>query len=266
MEHAKASKRSWLRDEQMLKHMKDFFGSQTELTEITPAEIEGFKLSRRKKVSGSTVNRELALLKRMFNLAIDWDLFREVKPMRKVKFFKEFNTGVRVVSPDEEGKLLRNAAPYIQDVIRFALNTGLRTGEIFTLRWSHVDFEKNVLAIFAPKTQKTRVVPMNSETPKVLEAWALGRKSEFVFYNLDSGQPFVDLKAGFRAGMSKGKNRRGDVAYAAAHIRFAPGESGRGYSDSPAVARTFGDHRNHALYPHKSRLKACGASEARKVW
>ena len=34
--------------------------------------------------------------------------------MRKVKFFKEFNTGVRVVSPDEEGKLLRNAAPYIR--------------------------------------------------------------------------------------------------------------------------------------------------------
>ena len=53
-EHAKANKRSWLREEQMLKHMKDFFGSQTELTEITPAEIEGFKLNRRKKVSGST--------------------------------------------------------------------------------------------------------------------------------------------------------------------------------------------------------------------
>ena len=71
-------------------------------------------------------------------------------------------------------------------MIRFALNTGLRTGEIFTLRWSHVDFEKNVLTIFTPKTQKTRVVPMNSETRKVLEAWALGRKSEFVFYNLDT--------------------------------------------------------------------------------
>jgi integrase len=100
------------------------------------------------------VNRELALLKRMFNLAIDWDLFREVNPMRKVKFFKEFNTGVRVVSPDEEGKLLRNAAPYIQDVIRFALNTGLRTGEIFTLRWSNVDFEKTFLQSLRPRHKR----------------------------------------------------------------------------------------------------------------
>jgi integrase len=72
------------------------------------------------------VNRELALLKRMFNLAIDWELFRDINPVRKVKFFRELNTGVRIVSPDEEGKFLRNAAPYIQNIIRFALNTGLR--------------------------------------------------------------------------------------------------------------------------------------------
>jgi integrase len=133
----------------------------------------------------------------MFNLAIDWDLFRDINPIRRVKFFREFNTGVRVVSPEEEGKLLRNAAPYIQDVIRFALNTGLRTGEMFTLRWAQVDFEKSILNVFAPKTQKTRAVPINSEARKVLEAWALGRKSEFVFYNLEAGKPLVDLKSGF---------------------------------------------------------------------
>ena len=143
----------------------------------------------------------------MFNLAIDWDLFREVNPMRKVKFFQEFNTGVRVVSPDEEEQLLRNAAPYIQDVIRFTLNTGLRAGEIFTLRWSNVDFKKNVLTILAPKTQKTRAVPINSETLKVLAAWALGRKSELVFYNLDSGQPSVDLKAGSRGHDERQKSK-----------------------------------------------------------
>ena len=145
----------------------------------------------------------------MFNLAIDWDLFREVNPMRKVKFFQEFNTGVRVVSPDEEEKLLRNAAPYIQDVIRFTLNTGLRAGEIFTLRWSNVDFKKNVLTILAPKTQKTRVVPMNSDARKVLEAWALGtgQKERISFYNLDSGQPSVDLKAGSRGHDERQKSK-----------------------------------------------------------
>jgi integrase len=32
---------------------------------------------------------------------------------------------------------------------------------------------------------------------QVLEAWVPGRKSEFVFYNLETGKPLVDLKSGF---------------------------------------------------------------------
>jgi integrase len=196
MEHAKANKRSWLRDEQMLGNLQKFFGSERQLTDITPVEIEGYKLQRRGSVSGSTVNRELALLKRMFNLAITWDLFLELNPVRKVKFFREFNTGLRVLSPEEEERLLQNAAPYVQDVIRFALNTGLRIGEVFSLRWSQVDWENKILNVFAPKTEKMREIPVNAETLKVLQAWRLGMKNEFVFYNPETGKPFVDLKAG----------------------------------------------------------------------
>jgi integrase len=148
-------------------------------------------------VSGSTVNRELALLKCMFNLAITWDLFLAANPVRKVKFFREFNTGLRVVSPEEEKSLLQHASPYLQDLIRFALNTGLRVGELFSLRWSNVDSKKGILTVFASKTEKIREVPINAETRKVLEAWFLSKKNEVVFYNPETGKPFVDLKAGF---------------------------------------------------------------------
>jgi site-specific recombinase XerD len=89
------------------------------LAEITTVDIEGYKLRRKAKVSGSTVNRELALLKRMFNLAISWDFFLDLDPFRKVEFFREVNLGLRVVTPEEEEKLLRNASPYIQEL--FAL-------------------------------------------------------------------------------------------------------------------------------------------------
>jgi integrase len=187
----------------MLEHLKQFFGTERQLTEITPADIEGYKLSRKVMVSGSTVNRELALLKRMFNLAINWDLFLDFNPVRKVKFFREVNIGLRVVSLEEEEKLLRNASPYIQDLVRFALNTGLRIGELFDLRWSNVDLEKDVLNVFAAKTQKTRTVPINTEARKVLECWALGKKNEFVFYNPETGKPFVDLQAGFALACKK---------------------------------------------------------------
>jgi hypothetical protein len=59
----------------MLEHLSSFFGKERQLTEVTPVDIEGYKVRREAEVSGSTVNRELALLKRMFNLAITWDLF-----------------------------------------------------------------------------------------------------------------------------------------------------------------------------------------------
>jgi integrase len=197
MEYAKVNKRSWLRDEQMLQHLSSFFRPERQLSDITPPDIEGYKLNRKKVVSGSTVNRELALLKRMFNLAIDWDLYLGSNPVRKVKFFQELNTGIRVLTQEEERNLLQNAAPFIQDIIRFALNTGLRIGEIFSLLWSQVDCEKAILNVFASKTGKIREVPMNSEALNVLEAWAMGRKNEFVFYNFETGKPFVDLSAGF---------------------------------------------------------------------
>jgi len=203
MEYAEANKRSWLRDEQMLNHLCAFFGKEKPLPEITPMQIEGYKLQRRGKIADSTVNRELALLKRMFNLAITWDLYLGLNPVRKVKFFREFNVGLRVLSPEEEERLLQNAIPYLQDLIRFALNTGLRIGEIFSLRWSCVDLKKGILAVFASKTQTIRESPMNSETRKVLDAWKLNKKNEGVFYNPQTGKPFVDLKTGFALACEK---------------------------------------------------------------
>jgi integrase len=196
MEYARANKRSWLRDQQMLKHLANFFGSARQISEVIAADIEGYKLDRRKQVSGATVNRELALLKRMFNLAIDWDLYLGSNPVRKVRFFQEINTGFRTLSEDEERKLLVDATPYIQDIVVFALNTGLRIGEILSLGWESVDLERGLLSIFAHKTHKTRTVPINSAAGRVLGVWAMGRKNESVFYNHETGKPFVDLDAG----------------------------------------------------------------------
>jgi len=183
MEYAKANKRSWLRDQQMLKHLTEFFGSERQISEVIAADIEGYKIHRRKQVSGSTVNRELALLKRMLNLAIDSDVCLGSNPVRKVKFFQEINTGFRVLSKEEEKQFLASATPYIQDIAVFALNTGLRIGEIRSLKWESVDLENKLLTVFAEKTHKIRPVPINAGTRHVLEFWALGRKSEFVFYN-----------------------------------------------------------------------------------
>jgi integrase len=139
----------------------------------------------------------------MFNLAINWDLYLASNPVRKVKFFQELNIGRRILTEEEESELLRNAAPFIQDIILFALNTGLRIGEIFTLLWPHADWEKSILNVFAPKTGRIRVIPMNSETRRVLEAWAHGKKNDLVFYKYGTGKTFIDLSAGLALACQK---------------------------------------------------------------
>jgi integrase len=203
MEYAKTNKRSWLRDEQLLKPLKEFLDPESQMADIAPPDIEGYKLHRRRQVSGATVNRELALLKHMFNLAIDWDLYVGSNPLRKVKFFQEINTGFRVLKPDEETRLLRNATPAIQDIVLYALNTGSRIGEIFSLRWQDVDLDQSMINSFSHKTQKIRIVPINSEVRRILEYWKLGRKNEHVFYNQKTGGPFVDLDAGLEQACEK---------------------------------------------------------------
>ncbi len=65
--------------------------------------------------------------------------------------------------------------------------------------------ENNLLPVFAHKTGKIRPVPINKEARKVLEFWALGRKNDSVFYNHETGNPFVDLDAGLALACRKAK-------------------------------------------------------------
>ena len=96
-------------------------------------------------MSPATVNREVALLKHMFNLAETWGAFGGTNPVRMVRVFDEDNDVVRVLSLEEERRPLSHCSPYLQDLILFAINTGLRAGDILNLTWEEVDLETSVM-------------------------------------------------------------------------------------------------------------------------
>ena len=56
-------------------------------------------------------------------------------------------------------------------MIIFALNTGLRCGDIFKLQWKEVDFERRRLNAFVQKTRRVLIIPLNDAACAVLEAW-----------------------------------------------------------------------------------------------
>ena len=80
--------------------------------------------------------------------------------MKGVKLFKEENVRVRFLTEDEEERLLKSASPHVKEFIVFAINTGMRRGEIFNLKWSAVDFDNGHIHVLKAKNKEKRVVSL----------------------------------------------------------------------------------------------------------
>jgi integrase len=202
LEYAKANKRSWIRDQQIMTHLNGFFGTAL-LSDVRALSIEQFKLERVRSVSPATVNREIALLKHMFNLAEQWGFYRGRNPVRDVKFFAEDNLQFRSLTRAEEEKLLKACSPYLQDLVAFAVNTGLRLGEILNLKWEEVDLENSVIKMLVKKNRRMLEVPLNDKALAVVRGWHGIQKSDYVFYNPETGDRWKDLWLGLQKACRK---------------------------------------------------------------
>lgn len=159
---------SRLRDEQCLVHLRRAFGTLS-LADVTPKLLAGYKAQRREKAKPATVNKELGLVRHSFNVAIrEWEWCRD-NPMQKVCMEKVRNERDRWLSPDEEGRLLAHSAPWLQDIIIFALNTGMRRGEILNLQWQAIDLTRQVLVVMRSKNGEKRTVPLNGRLTEMLQ-------------------------------------------------------------------------------------------------
>lgn len=198
--YSKLNKKSWKCDYYSLNaHLVPYFG-KFELSGITPLLIEKYRAERLKaEVNKSSTNRELALLKRMFNLAIDWDYSKE-NPVRKVRLFSEKdNLKERVLSEEEEAKLLEESAEHLRSIIITALNTGMRKNEILTLTWSCVDLKQRLIQVVKTKSGKNREIPINDDLLEVLEELKKHKLSGYVFPNPKTGNSFKTVRHSFES-------------------------------------------------------------------
>lgn len=162
--------------------IKEILGNQL-LGSITHSDLELFKQdrlatpTRRLKDSKgnnigprslASVHRELALLRRIFNIA-EREGWINRSPFRKgeslISQAKE-RRGTRVLSQDEEIRLLNactGVRAHLKPILICALDTGMRRGEILSLTWDNVDIENRriTLAAMNTKTLKPRTVPIS---------------------------------------------------------------------------------------------------------
>jgi integrase len=203
MEWAEANKRSYVRDGQIVAHLNVPFGNM-QLPEITGLSIARYIKARQQAVSPATVNREVACLKHMFNLAAEWGHYRGKNPVKGIKSLPEDNLKLRTLSEGEERALLAHCSPYLQDLVVFSTNTGIRHGDILRLTWKEVDLESGWLTIVPRKTRKKVLeVPLNEKALGVVKGWHGIRKCEYVFYNPETGGQWKDLWLGFKKACRK---------------------------------------------------------------
>ncbi|MCP5007613.1 MAG: tyrosine-type recombinase/integrase [Planctomycetes bacterium] len=167
-----------------LKNLRAYFGNP-KLDTIAPKLIAGYKVHRRNKgASSSTINRELYMLSKAFNLAVkEWEWLRE-NPVSKVSKESENNERGRWLSDKEETALLRKCPDWLCDIIAFALQTGLRQDELLSLEWSRVDESRKTILIQRTKNGKPKTVPLSNTALSILKKKTLrSLKNGLVFFS-----------------------------------------------------------------------------------
>jgi len=186
-------KNSWTRDVTSLKHLTKCFGNYN-LDKIKSSHVRRYKTNRANKVSKKTVNNELSTLRRIINwYQEEYEIdFENKNPVSKVGLFKVDNFLNRVLSYEEEIKLLEVSPQFLKNILIFALNTGCRKNEILTLTWDIVDFKNNFITIKSKnsKSKKSRNIYMNGTVRDLLnELRMFSRISDYVFLS-SKGTPY----------------------------------------------------------------------------
>ena len=184
-------KKSLARDISALKHLIPFFGDMR-LNEIKPYHIDQYKVKRQGSVSSSTVNKELEVLRAMFYLAERWERYQGKNPVRISGLIPVNNQVERILSQDEEKRLLDVCPAHLANIVVFALNTGMRKFEILTLKWTNVDLKSRVMTLDLEntKSKRKRKIPINSVVKNVLYSLKFKeRLSEYVFLN-SNNEPY----------------------------------------------------------------------------
>jgi integrase len=174
-----------------LKILREFL-KRKKLRDITYADLRRFRDARLKvptrrvvdedgnpvgQRAAASVNRELALLKHMLNVAcseLRWihrNPFGDGKPLISNAAERK---RARILSPEEEQKLLEHCTgrrKHLRAFIICAIDTGCRKGELLKMRWRDINLE--AWELFIPmmntKTARERTVPISSRMVVELE-------------------------------------------------------------------------------------------------
>ncbi len=197
------------------KHIVPLLGA-VRLDEVGTAHFEKLKRGMLElELAEKTVNNVMSVLSSMLRLGKD---YKHVRELPSVKWLRVKRHEEPALTAEEFERLVTAADPEWRTMMRFAVLTGLRLGELCDLKWSHLDLDGGWVrvrqAVYrgesdTPKHGKTRDVPLHpslvpllkaSRRPGVAYVFATAEGKQLDAYN----QPTVAMaRAGRRAGLGR---------------------------------------------------------------
>lgn len=166
-------------------------------------------------VTNATKRSRYRHLRAFFSWAVDKG-FADESPIEEVSRPRKEEKKKAFLSPKDVKKILRAVDAHrevregepgptpndqwLKDMIRVAVGTGLRRGELLNLRWTDIDLEKETLMVrhregFTAKNGRERVVPLRGDALETLQSMYEERQptpGDPVFVVEDDEQPKPD--------------------------------------------------------------------------
>jgi len=192
LEWASENHKSPERDHSACKNLLAHFSGKN-IYSLNLWEVEKYKSERKKQGrQPETINKELGVIRRMFNLATEGALrVKSAKnPIEGLKLLKVPPMKTRTYSSLEFQKLYEAAPNHFKPILLCAYITGMRRGEIANLKWRDVHFEDEYIYVAETKTDEPRTIPICESLLSTLLQMKKESDCEFVF-TTPNGKPYT---------------------------------------------------------------------------
>ena len=162
-------------------YIKPNFGEK-EPYELVPLDVDRLRINLLKTKSPGTVKNVLELLRRVVNFGVNKNLCNGLK--FKIEMPKVNSLRTEDLTPEQLTALLdaieKDTNIIAANMMKIALYTGMRRGEMFKLKWKDIDFDKGFIKLVDTKGGTDENIPLNSSAREVLNSH-MRTDSEYVF-------------------------------------------------------------------------------------
>ncbi|GEO14760.1 tyrosine-type recombinase/integrase [Microvirga aerophila] len=154
--------------------------AKMQLCDLSGANAAKYRDERLRAVKPATVRRELVILRHVFEVArSEWNVPLTSNPVHAIKLPSDSRPRERRLEEHETEQILnalgKRTAWYLRPLLLLAIETGMRRGELLSVRWRDVNLRTCTVKLYRTKNGEPRVVPL---TPKAVVLLSSLQKSD----------------------------------------------------------------------------------------